>query len=466
MKNRDIIREKEPDFGLLYRLVDISIVALTLYISLGLYLQEVASNYYISCAFGMICFLLSAESCHLYRSWRTGTFREHAIATLLSWILTVFILIATAYFTKKSTDFSRVVIGLWFVLTPFALIIWRFAILQVTRQLYHRGYYTQKAAIIGVTENGIALAEELKLRTDSGIILEGFYDERDNDRIPKDLKVPICGSVSDALEKARQGELKHIYIAMPLYAKGRITQFLEKFSDTTANTYLIPDFFSYNLLYSRLGHVGGIQVLSVFDTPFNGLTAWVKRIEDIILASIILVLSSPLLIAIVIGVKLSSPGPVLFKQDRYGLDGKKIKVWKFRTMSTTDNGALIKQATRNDFRVTAFGAFLRRTSLDEFPQFINVLQGTMSIVGPRPHAVAHNEEYRAIVERYMLRHKVKPGITGWAQINGYRGETDTISKMEKRVEYDLAYIQCWSLSMDLKIICLTTVKIFSDKMAY
>ncbi|MEJ2764627.1 undecaprenyl-phosphate glucose phosphotransferase [Photobacterium sp. MCCC 1A19761] len=466
MKHRELIRHNVPDFGLLYRLVDVSIVALVLYLSLVLYTPEISNNYYIPGALGMIGFLLSAESCHLYRSWRTSTFREHATATLLPWVLTVFILMTAGYFSKTSNDFSRVVIGSWFVFTPCALIVWRFALLQLIRLLYRRGYCTQKAAIIGVTENGIALAEELNTRADSGIILEGFYDERDCYRIPDKLNAPICGSVLDALEKARQGELKHIYIAMPLHARGRITKFLENFSDTTANTYLIPDFFNYNLLYSRWGHVGGIQILSVFDTPFNGLTAWAKRIEDIILATLFLILCSPVLIAIAIGVKLSSPGPVLFKQDRYGLDGKKIKVWKFRSMSTTDNGEVIKQATKNDFRVTRFGAFLRRTSLDELPQFINVLQGTMSIVGPRPHAVAHNEEYRTIVERYMLRHKVKPGITGWAQINGYRGETDTISKMEKRVEYDLAYIQRWSLSMDLKIICMTTVRMFSDKMAY
>ncbi|MGL5310242.1 MAG: exopolysaccharide biosynthesis glycosyltransferase VpsL, partial [Plesiomonas shigelloides] len=175
---------------------------------------------------------------------------------------------------------------------------------------------------------------------------------------------------------------------------------------------------------------------------------------------------SPVLLFVAIGVKLSSPGPVLFKQDRYGLGGKCIKVWKFRSMKVMENSDKVVQATRNDPRVTRFGAFIRRTSLDELPQFFNVLQGSMSIVGPRPHAVAHNEEYRAIVNRYMVRHMVKPGITGLAQINGFRGETDTVDKMEMRVKYDLRYIQTWSLALDIKIIFLTIFKGFVGETAY
>ena len=466
MKYRELIRSNEPNFGLISRLSDVSFIILALYIPTVLYTQNFGYIYQIAGALGIVTFLLVAESFNLYRSWQLNTTREHFVTLLFSWASTVFIVMSVGYFTKTSSEFSRVVIGCWLCITPCALMSWRFILKILTIQLYRKGYYTQKAAIIGVTQNGVELARELTQKSNLGIILEGFYDERSVTRIPGTINAPLCGTINDALIKAQKGELQHIYIAMPLNAKARITHFLEKFSDTTANTYLIPDFFNYNLLYSRWGHVGNIQVLSVFDTPFNGLTAWVKRLEDIVLSTIILALCSPLLIAIALGVKLSSPGPVFFKQDRYGLDGKKIKVWKFRSMNTMDNGHKVKQATKNDPRITSFGAFLRRTSLDELPQFINVIQGTMSIVGPRPHAVAHNEEYRAIVGRYMLRHKVKPGITGWAQINGYRGEIDTITKMEKRVEYDLAYIQRWSLLMDIKIIYLTTIRGFTDRLAY
>lgn len=298
------------------------------------------------------------------------------------------------------------------------------------------------------------------------MIFQGFYDERTVERDESNADYPIKGNVADALSKAKNGEVDYVYIAMPMHANERIAKFLHQFSDTTANTYLIPDFFTYNLLHSRWDQIGQVQTLSVFDTPFAGFSSWLKRFEDIVFSSLILLLISPILIAIAIGIKCTSRGPVIFKQDRYGLDGRKIRVWKFRSMTTMEQGSDVKQATKNDPRITPFGGFLRRTSLDELPQFINVLQGTMSIVGPRPHAVSHNEEYRQIVDRYMLRHKVKPGITGWAQINGYRGETDTLDKMEKRVEFDLDYIHRWSIWMDIKIIFLTVFKGFTGSNAY
>lgn len=211
---------------------------------------------------------------------------------------------------------------------------------------------------------------------------------------------------------------------------------------------------------------GNIQTISIFTSPFEGEGAVLKRIEDIVLGAFFTLVSLPVMLAVAIGIKLTSPGPVLFKQNRYGLNGKQIPVWKFRTMRVMENSVVVTQATRNDPRITRFGAFLRKTSLDELPQFFNVLQGTMSIVGPRPHAVAHNEQYRVLVENYMIRHKVKPGITGLAQIHGFRGETDTIDKMEKRIQYDLEYIQSWSLLLDIKIVFLTFFRGFVGKNAF
>jgi putative colanic acid biosynthesis UDP-glucose lipid carrier transferase len=212
--------------------------------------------------------------------------------------------------------------------------------------------------------------------------------------------------------------------------------------------------------------VGDLPVVSISETPFYGVDGFVKRMEDIILAGSLIMLFAIPMIFIAIGVKLSSPGPLFFKQRRYGLRGDQIEVWKFRTMSVLEDGDKVVQAKKNDPRVTRFGAFLRRTSLDELPQLINVLHGTMSMVGPRPHAVAHNEQYRKQIDRYMLRHKVKPGITGLAQVNGWRGETETLDKMQKRIEFDLAYIQNWSLWLDIKIIFQTMFVVFSDKHAY
>jgi putative colanic acid biosynthesis UDP-glucose lipid carrier transferase len=218
---------------------------------------------------------------------------------------------------------------------------------------------------------------------------------------------------------------------------------------------VVPDIFLFDLIQARIDHVNGLPVLAVCETPFYGVNGVVKRISDLVLASLILVLIAPILAAIAAAVKLSSPGPVIFRQRRYGLDGREIVVYKFRTMTVTEDGPVVAQATRNDSRVTPLGAILRRTSLDELPQFVNVIQGRMSIVGPRPHAVAHNEMYRKLIKSYMIRHKVRPGITGWAQVNGLRGETETVEKMRARVAYDLDYLRNWSLGLDLKIIWKT-----------
>jgi putative colanic acid biosynthesis UDP-glucose lipid carrier transferase len=231
-------------------------------------------------------------------------------------------------------------------------------------------------------------------------------------------------------------------------------------------TSIVPDIFVFNLMRGRWSYIGNMMTLSIFDTPFYGVGGILKKIEDLILGSIILLLSTIPMLIIAILIKITSPGPALFKQTRYGLSGQPITVWKFRSMSVCENGGEIKQAQKGDSRITPLGNFLRKTSLDELPQFINVLQGRMSIVGPRPHAVAHNEMYRHDIDGYMLRHLVKPGITGWAQINGFRGETRDIEKMQKRVEFDLEYIKNWSFGLDLKIIFLTILKGFIHENAY
>jgi putative colanic acid biosynthesis UDP-glucose lipid carrier transferase len=241
---------------------------------------------------------------------------------------------------------------------------------------------------------------------------------------------------------------------------------LRALADTTATVYLMADFFTYDLLHARWTELGSLPIVSIYDSPFRGAGGWLKRLEDLVLGSLILILIAPVLLGVALLVKLSSRGPVFFRQRRYGLNGKEIRVLKFRSMTVCEDGPKIKQATKDDKRVTPIGKILRRTSLDELPQFLQVITGEMSIVGPRPHAVAHNEEYRALIHGYMLRHKVKPGITGWAQVNGWRGETDDIVKMEKRVQHDLEYIQNWHLLWDLKIILLTILGTKKSHNAY
>jgi putative colanic acid biosynthesis UDP-glucose lipid carrier transferase len=249
-------------------------------------------------------------------------------------------------------------------------------------------------------------------------------------------------------------------------AQPRIVQLLDEIRDSTASVYFVPDIFVFDLIQSRFDDIHGIPVVSILETPFLGIEIAVKRASDIGFASLILLVLLVPMVIIAVAVKLTSPGPVIFKQRRYGLNGEEIMVYKFRSMSVCEDGSSVQQAQQNDRRVTPLGKFLRRTSLDELPQFINVLQGRMSIVGPRPHAVAHNELYRKLIKGYMLRHKVKPGITGWAQINGARGETEQIEKMEKRINLDIEYMRNWSLPLDVWIIFKTIRTVIRGDSAY
>jgi putative colanic acid biosynthesis UDP-glucose lipid carrier transferase len=237
---------------------------------------------------------------------------------------------------------------------------------------------------------------------------------------------------------------------------------LNEFGNTTASVYIVPDFFVFELLHSRWTHVGGLPVVSVFESPVYGVDGWVKRALDLTLSLVGVVLISPVLVVCALLVKLTSKGPVFFRQKRYGLDGKEILVWKFRSMITCDNGPVVKQATKGDPRITRVGAILRKTSLDELPQLFNVIEGSMSLVGPRPLANAHNEHFRKLVRGFMMRHKVKPGITGLAQVEGSRGETETVEKMEARIALDHRYIREWSVWMDIKILIKTFMVVWKQ----
>jgi putative colanic acid biosynthesis UDP-glucose lipid carrier transferase len=301
------------------------------------------------------------------------------------------------------------------------------------------------------------LAREIFEDPSNGMRVTGIYDDRGEPRrhpIPREYG-EVVGTLADLIEDAKAGKVDIVYITLPLRAESRTAELVRRLADTTVTLYFVPDFFAFDLLHARWSSIGDIQVASIYDTPFHGVGGWLKRLEDIVVGSVILVLIAVPMFAISMAVKATSKGPVFFRQRRYGLNGKEVYVWKFRSMTVMEDGGTVKQATKDDKRITPLGAFLRRTSLDELPQFLNVIAGGMSIVGPRPHAVAHNELYRSKIHGYMLRHKVKPGITGWAQVNGWRGETDTLEKMEKRIEHDLFYIQNWHLLWDLKIIWLT-----------
>ena len=291
-----------------------------------------------------------------------------------------------------------------------------------------------------------------------GLQLQGVFDDRSEKRrhIPKHPKCKVIGNSADLVRLCRKGDLDAVYVALPLRAEVRTAGILSELADTTVTVHMVADFLYYNLLRAHWSQVGGIPVVSVHNSPFEGVVAWVKRLEDLVLGSAILLFALVPMVCVAIAIKLSSAGPIFFRQWRYGLCGKKIRILKFRTMTVCEDGENVSQVlSPEDPRVTRIGRFLRRTSLDEFPQFLQVLTGELSLVGPRPHAVAHNEQYRALIHGYMLRHMVKPGITGWAQVNGWRGETAELEKMKQRVRHDLEYIRNWNLFLDLKIIFLT-----------
>tara|TARA_R110001583_G_scaffold1565_2_gene12194 strand:- start:366 stop:1832 length:1467 start_codon:yes stop_codon:yes gene_type:complete len=466
MKEQSFVKDNVNQLSALCRIVDFSTVQVILFLCVTANSIQLNDSYIILGLIGSVSFLIFAESIQLYRSWRTDFSSRLSLYTLLSWFFAVSVVVIYLFFSKTIVDLSRLALGFWFVGCAFSLVGWRMLFRLYLFKRRRKGLNTRRVAIIGLTDSGVRLATEFSTRPEIGFTLNAFFDDRLNKRLPSKFRAKLQGDIKKGVELAKQGKFDLVYIALPLAAQKRIESILRELGDTTVDVHLVPDFFTFNLLNARLTHVGNIQTLSVYESPLSGLSSFAKRLEDIIGAALILVMITLPMLLIATLIKLDSPGPVFFKQKRYGLDGKAINVWKFRSMTVADNGSVVKQATKGDARITKLGALLRRTSLDELPQFINVLQGDMSIVGPRPHAVAHNEEYRKLVDFYMLRHKVKPGITGWAQINGWRGETDTLDKMEKRIDFDLEYIREWSILLDVKIVFLTVFKGFINKNAY
>lgn len=471
MTPRKVLKLADDGYATLLKMVDFLLINLMLTSvieSLGDH--ETAIDILAAFIFSVI-FLLVGEYCKLY-SYRTlRRIRASFFRLLATLTISVLAMEVVKYFFKNVdgvtiTNLNPTVFASWYLLAFLVLVAVRALPIISVRTYRQKMDQKQRIAIIGMTPAGIAISRSLLNDYHLNDIDLAYYDDRGEQRFGYLTKIPYKGKVEALLEKARKGEIDEVYVALPMVAKDRIRHYLEQLSDSTVDTYLVPDLYTYNISISKVKSVNGVQTFSVFGSPFDGVGAAIKRIEDIIIGSVITLMISPVLLAVAVGVKMSSPGPVLFKQDRYGLGGKKIKVWKFRSMKVMENSDVVTQATKNDPRVTKFGAFIRRTSLDELPQFINVLQGSMSIVGPRPHAVAHNEEYRKIVDNYMIRHKIKPGITGWAQINGYRGETETVDKMEKRIQYDIQYMQNWTLWLDIKIIFLTIFKGFVSETAY
>ncbi len=382
-----------------------------------------------------------------------------------NWAVVAALLLGLGYVTGMSDAFDKDVILAWVLSVPLV----QFSAHWLAPSLVPRVLALsrkERTIVIGANAASRQLAGTFNKDPFSNKRVLAFFDDRNQSRLGHIDEAPVAGRVHDAAAFVKANGVSSIYIALPMAGQPRILKLLDSLRDTTASIFFVPDIFMVDMIQARLDAVGGVPVVAVCETPFDGVTGVTKRLSDILISLVAITLTAPIMIAIALAIKFTSPGPVIFRQKRYGLDGRNINVWKFRSMYVTENGANVQQATRDDPRITPVGRFLRRTSLDELPQFFNVLEGRMSVVGPRPHAVAHNETFRKVIKGYMVRHKVKPGITGWAQVNGARGETPALADMERRVEFDLEYLRTWSLRLDLLIIWRTVLLMFRDPMAY
>ncbi len=390
--------------------------------------------------------------------------RNRLPKVILEWFWLTALTVFIDYTLNQAKLLSPAVIGFWCILGPGLILHTRVLKQVLAEKLLFSADDSHRYVIVGANE----LGAELKHRAsrDPQRQFMGYFDDRTIDRLPTGCRSHFLGSYEKVIQYVKANQIDAVYITLPVATNPRMRALIRELRDTTVSVYVVPLIMFLDTIQARMSEIEGMPIVSVYDTPLDGINAIHKRFMDIVVSSFILLMIWPLLLLIAAGVKLTSPGPALFRQQRYGLNGEPISVYKFRSMRVQENGPKVVQARRGDARITPFGNFLRRTSLDELPQIINVLQGRMSLVGPRPHAVAHNEEYRKLIDGYMFRHKVRPGITGWAQVNGLRGETDTIDKMQARVNYDLDYLRNWSVGLDFKILFRTARLVFGDPKAY
>ncbi|MEZ6109171.1 MAG: undecaprenyl-phosphate glucose phosphotransferase [Pirellulaceae bacterium] len=463
-----VITQRQSLRNATYRLLDAAAILLGLALAVNLVPDFDSKATIITCMAAIGVFSVVAEFTAMYRDWQAVSLRRELTCASATWFITLVVLAIVGRVSEYTTEITPGALSLWFLTTPVIAIVGRYLLRQINRLLIDRGLVGTGYAVVGVNELGIQLVHNINDSPEMGLKFMGFYDDRPAPRttsLPGEMDRRL-GKIQELVEHARSGKVAKVFITLPMRAEKRIRDVLEQLSDSTASVYVVPDFFVFELLHSRWTDIQGIPAVSIFENPFYGVDGILKRTFDVAAACAMLVLLSVPMALIALAVKLTSRGPAIFKQKRYGLDGKEILVWKFRSMRVCENGAKVTQATKNDSRLTPIGGFLRKSSLDELPQLINVLQGTMSLVGPRPHATAHNEEYRTKINGYMLRHKVKPGITGLAQVNGWRGETETLEKMKGRIECDHRYIREWSIWLDIKIMLRTVLVVMKRQNAY
>lgn len=444
-----------PKISTTTRIAEILAITLSMILAHALYPTGNPAHLTIAALLGTTIYSFAAELTGAYGDLRLRPFIIEARRVLGAWTLTFLALIVLSWAVKFTSTYSRLQIGMWAVFGAGMLVGARWALRVMLASYRRRGKNQREALLIGAGALASQWIKTMRAYPELGLSPVAAFDD-DPAKIGGSCEgVPIVGPCDEAVRFANEGHVPMVFITLPLRAEQRMHRILGQFLDSPANLYIIPDIFTFQLMNLNAFQVGGTPVIALSASPMSTRKEILKRAEDLILGTLALIVASPVMLAIALGIKLTSPGPVFFRQWRYGLDGREIRIWKFRTMCVTEDGHRFQQATRDDCRTTPLGRLLRRYSLDELPQLFNVLEGSMSLVGPRPHAVAHDESFRSRLPGYMWRLKIKPGITGWAQVNGWRGETDTLEKMEKRVEHDRYYIENWTLSLDMRILWLT-----------
>lgn len=445
----------------LFRIMDIVILCVVFVISIALYSVDLNKDYLLLLLSTLIAFTFFTEALELYRKLELGRFTQRIVLLFAVISFSFLAIILVLFFIKEAETFSRGVILIWYIFSVLALISWRFVYRMIKRKEYQNPRNMRNIAIIGMTDSGLKLAEEIDLYGELGLKCIGFFDDRDKERLAGDSS-KLLGNIQDVIALAQEGKVDSLYICLPLKAEERIEKIILSLGNTTTNVFMIPDLLLNTLIHGNVTSLGSLTAISVFDTPLNISTnQFIKRVEDIVLSSCILLLISPVMIVVAVGVKVTSPGPIFYKQVRVGWNGRHFNMLKFRSMPMNSEKDGVRWGGAKNKTNTKFGRFIRATSLDELPQFLNVLKGEMSIIGPRPERDVFVEKFRHEIPFYMQKHTVKAGISGWAQVNGLRGDTS----LEKRVEYDLHYINNWSLWLDIKIIIMTIFKGFTSKNA-
>jgi putative colanic acid biosynthesis UDP-glucose lipid carrier transferase len=467
--------------GLLSRLIDVALVsvgacaAAALHAGHPVWLSDTQS---IAVAFDAMLVVAFFPAFGIYRSWRGKPLGDLLWRTALAWLVVEAVGVLMSFSVHRVDALSRTWLALWACSAISLLLGAKVLVYTMLKRLRRHGFNRKSVAIVGSGPYATSLIERMNARPEAGFWPVCVFDDEEGaqdegasqsrrEGIGAIEGVPLRRNFDELVALVKRRAIRELWLALPMSREPMVHRIVTAFRHDFVNIRFIPDVSSLTLLNQEVVDLLGVPAINLAASPVGEARALPKLVFDRLFAFAALVALAPLMLVIALAVKLSSPGPVFFRQRRLGADGKAFEIYKFRTMKVhAESSGRVTQATRRDPRVTRVGRFLRRTSLDELPQFINVLKGEMSVVGPRPHALEHDDLYKDLVNGYMFRYRIKPGITGWAQIHGFRGETDRIEKMSGRVKLDLYYIQNWTFWFDIKIVALTFWKGFAGSNAY